>query len=55
MATACACSGLPGSANHVALFAAAITHGDVYLEKIAKESVELVEVIVDIVSAVVIY
>lgn len=55
MTTACARSGLPGSAHHAALFAAAITHGDVYLGKITKESVDLVEVIVDMVSAVVIF
>ena len=50
-----ASSDVPGPAQRSALFAATMPHGDVYLEEIAKESVDLVEVIVDMVSAVVIY
>lgn len=50
-----ASSGVPGPALRAALFAATMPHDDVCLEKITKESVDLVEVIVDMVSAVVIY
>jgi len=55
MATGRARSGVPGSALRAALFAAATTHGDIYLEKIVKDSVDRVEVIANMVSAVFIF